>query len=272
MTIKRWGFIALLLLSSIKGYTQESHIIKMIQTDSKTEYQAYAVLTPVKAAELSSEMTGIILSIRYLPGETFSKGDTLITFNCKDIEIDIKRTTAEMKFTHAIKESTIQLQNLNSISSVDAAKAHSEHEKALAELEKHQHQLTKCTILAPYDGEVVAKEANVNETVKIGDPLIHIVNNKNLEVKMYIPSLWLQKLTIQTPFKLDLQELGDTVSINGKITKIVGNIDPASQSVLVFGKLNDENYKINRNNYKLFSGMSGVANFEALSKQKAIQQ
>ena len=262
--VKRWGFTSLLLLSSISAYTQESHIIQTIQKTSNAEYQAYAVLVPLKEAQLSSEMTGVISSIRYLPGEAFSKGDALVTFNCKDIEIEIKRATAETKSTQAVKESTIQLQKLNSISTVDATKAHSEHDKALAELEKYQHQFTKCTILAPYDGEVVAKEANVNETVKMDDPLIHIVNNKNLEVQMYIPSLWLQQLALKTPFTLNLQELVGTEIIKGNITKIVGRIDPASQSVLIFGKLDE-------NNYKLFAGMSGVASFKTLSKKKAAQ-
>ena len=70
---------------------------------------------------------------------------------------------------------------------------------------------------------------------------------------MYLSSDMLGFINQNTEFKLTLKEMPKQ-TFKGQIIKIVKRIDPASQSLLVYGKL------INPPS-DLFAGMSGIATF-----------
>ena len=221
-----------------------------------TQDEVYAVLTPVHEAKLSSEMTGKITRFFFLPGEHFQKGDTLVAFDCRHLIFQAQKIKAVMKATSANLNSHLALKKMNSISEVELKTAESEHEKAEAEYAAIQHQMTQCKLIAPYAGHVVLNAAKENEVVKVDDPVIDVVNNDSLEVKLFVPSRWLRAIKVGTPFKLKLDEVNSAKPFDCQITKIVRRIDPASQSLLVYGKITD------KGKADLFSGMSGKAIFK----------
>ena len=226
---------------------------------NNTISHTYASLFPVKKASLSSQMTGVIQRIYFLPGQHFNKGDVLVQFNCEEVDLKADRAQAELEAADAELQSVQELTNLQSASKVELAKAKSAYHIVKAERNIARFYQKQCQIIAPYDGEVVHQSAAENETVKTDDPLIDIVSNQALEVKMYIPSLWLDKLKIGSPFDLLLDELPN-IKFKGKITKIVGQIAPASQSILVYGML-DKKPQEKAVTRKMYSGMSGMAYF-----------
>jgi membrane fusion protein, multidrug efflux system len=253
----------LFIISMVVGnfvVSNEKYMIITSDFSYDSSYQVYAVLAPTTEAKISSERKGVIKHVHFLPGDKFKKGDILVSFKCDDIHIELKRVHAELQATLIAKDSSNELKSLDAISDVDLSKAETEHKKKLIELEKFEYEVTKCTVYAPHNGEVVGKSINNNEIVRIGDPLIHIMNNKDLKVKMYIPSIWLNKVNINSYFTLSLQEFGGKHAIQGKVIKIVRNVDPTSQSILIYGEI--------KNNEGLFSGMSGVASFHSLLKSE----
>ena len=204
---------------------------------------------------MSSPMTGMIERINLHPGDTFKQGQVLIQFNCEEINLKADRAQAELNAAESVLTSTEDLVKLNAASKVELAKAKSQYDIAKAEFAISKYQQSQCQLKAPYDGEVVSQEAKANETVKIDDPVIEIVNNQDLEVKMYIPSDWLAEVNVGSRFALELLEIKDK-TFEGVVDKIVRRIDPASQSVLVYGRL------LHKDKQALFAGMSGVAAFD----------
>ena len=235
------------------GYSRES-----LLTSTHSERSTYASLAPVHEATLSSPMTGMIERINFRPGDAFRQNQVLIQFNCKEINLKADRAGAELKAAASVLASTQDLIKLNSASQVELAQAQSQYDIAKAEFEINKYHQSQCQLNAPYDGEVVNQEAKANETVKIDDPVIEIVNNRDLEVKMYIPSNWLAEIKVGTKFTLTLVEIKNK-TFEGVISKIVRRIDPASQSVLVYGKL------LLKDTQDLFAGMSGIADFDTVS-------
>ena len=226
--------------------------------ESRQHQQIYAVLTPVHEAELSSELNAKVKQIYFKPGDKFKKNDLLISFDCAPIELELKGVEAELKGTKAKLESNQQLDKLNSVSKLDLSLSESEHQKMLAKKSTLIYQKEKCLIKAPFNGEVINKEVNENEAVKSGDNLISIVSNQDVEVKMFVPSKWLEHIKIGSSFMLFLNEVHMNDGIPGKITKIVGRIDPASQSLLIFGKLSPRTVE----KQQFYVGMSGHAQFD----------
>jgi len=227
-------------------------------TSTHSEHSTYASLSPVYEAALSSPMTGMIERINFHPGDAFTQGQVLIQFNCEEINLKADRAQAELNAADAVLKSTEDLVKLNSASQVELAKATSQYNIAKAEFAISQYQQGQCQLKAPYDGEVVSQAAKANETVKIDDPVIEIVNNRDLEVKMYIPSDWLTEINVGAKFTLTLVEIKNK-TFEGIIDKIVRRIDPASQSVLIYGRL------LLKDKQTLFAGMSGIATFDIIN-------
>ena len=251
-------FFSLMLLSPLYAAEpyQDPALIQRFSAGEMTHHlQAYAMLTPVQQAKIASEIDGVVQKIHYPLGEPFKQGDPLVSFKCKSIEIEVKRAKAALKAANAQRDSAEHLVKMDSISHVELTHAQSQQEVAVADLEKSQDLQSKCTVYAPYNGEIVTQSAHANETVQSGQSLIHIVNNEKLEVQAYIPSKWLQAISIGSRFSLQLQALPDTRPLTGKITKIVKKVDTASRSVLVIGT-------IDHPPSELFAGMSGVITFE----------
>jgi multidrug resistance efflux pump len=181
----------------------------------------------------------------------------LIAFDCEEIQLELDKAESDFKLSEAVLKNTRDLKKLNSASNLEVAKAEGEHERNIAQVRLLQFKEKQCKLIAPYDGETIVQEVNAHETVKIGDPLLTIVNNQSLEVEIYVPSVWLKDIHIGSSFQLRLDEFSPDKTFHGVVTQIVDRIDPASQSALIYGKL--------QNNTGLFAGMSGVAQFEVNS-------
>lgn len=252
--------IPFLLLSSISlGLLNHSNIAiaEAVKFANQDNYEVYATIVPINQAQISSEITAKIDGIYFRPGQEFIKGDKLVSFDCKTTEIKIEKIKAVLKGTKVNLESNQKLKKLDSISNVELKESESKHEEQLAELHLLENEASKCNIIAPYNGEVTAVSAFENEIIKTDDPLIEIVSNHDLEVQMFIPSNWLNMIKVGTNFKLKISEVEHS-NLPGTVSKIVSKVDTSSQSILVFGKLDQgENNPIN-----LFAGMSGVAAFE----------
>lgn len=222
------------------------------------EGHVYAALTPLHQAELASELDGIITAIHSKVGDHFKQGSVLLEFDCKPIELEILQVKALLKGSQAHLDSNRQLAKLSSISHLEMKVSESEHEKNLAKLESLLYQQQKCQLKAPFSGEVISQQVNPHEAVKANDPLMSILSNEMLEVQMFVPSTWLSQLKVGTPFKLHLNEFKNSHPFKGYVSKIVGNIDPASQSILIYGTLNNKAVQ----GKQLYAGMSGDAQFE----------
>lgn len=262
----------LLLAISSTAYSAENYHEVLFKSKSSDSNSTYASIFPVQKAALSSPMTGVIQKINFRPGDQFNQGDVLIQFDCEEVDLKSKRAQAELDAARAQLESVSELMRLNSTSKIELAKAESQFKISQADLNIINFQQKQCQVRAPYHGEVVHQVAQENETVKTDDPLIDIIDNRELEVRMYIPSIWLQYVHVNTPFTLHLDELPNQ-TFYGIVTKMVDQIDPASQSILIFGQLRVDDAasstsSIDVSSKNLFSGMSGIAYFDFSSEHK----
>ncbi|MCF6807866.1 efflux RND transporter periplasmic adaptor subunit [Thiotrichales bacterium 19S9-12] len=217
------------------------------------EGEIFAIIIPVNEADISSGVNAMIKKIYFRSGDSFKKGDTLLVFDCRSVEIDMKKAEAKLRATETAYKSSQELDQLEAISKTELEESNTQYVIAQAELESLEYRLSKCTIVAPYDGEVVAKLANENENVKVDDPLLSIVSSKDFEIQMFVPSIWLNWLKTGASFSLKLEEVAEPLAAT--IVKVTRRVDPASQSVVVYGKLD-------RLPDNIVAGMSGVATFE----------
>lgn len=223
------------------------------QAIAEAEFSTYAMIVPREQATLSSQFTGEIQAVLVRDGESFQKGQLLIKFNCDVKEVELEKARAEVESTAIAKQSAEELDRLKSVSKVEVAKARIEHQRAMIEVKRLQTELKQCVITAPFDGKVIEILAHAHEDITPSEPLVKIINDRDLEVKLFVPSTWLIWMKTGTDFTIHLDELDQTV--DARVTKINPQVDTASQTIDIYGKLISPPAS-------LLSGMSGIASFQ----------
>jgi len=219
-----------------------------------TVYEARALIQGDADVTLSSEIAGRITDLPFRDGDRFTKGRTLIRFDCRAHEGRLQVALASLKAAKLVLENQRRRVELASAGALEVGLAEADVEKALGEVTTSRFPVDRCHIRAPFDGRIVQLGAHKHETVSVGTPLMRILDDSRLEVKIVVPSQWLSWLEAGAPFEIRIDETGEL--LRGKVTRMGAVIDAVSQSLPVFSTLDAPSDK-------LISGMSGMVKFLA---------
>lgn len=230
---------------------------EVIEVDDQARKQAGAnagqnLRAQIKAREstqISSEMSGRISFLKIRDGERFSAGQVLVGFHCSLEEAQLSKAKATLEKKRKTREVDQKLEKLNSISTLQLAVSKAEEEEAKADVRVAQAMLDRCTIKAPFSGKVAEVTARAFQSVREGDPLLEVINEKDLEVEFIAPSRALPQLRPGNAFTVTLDETAKTYK--AEIIRLGGRVDPVSQTIKVYGRITD-------NSEELLPGMSGA--------------
>jgi len=215
--------------------------------------QVRALLVPAIESTLSSRMAGRITEISVREGERFKKGERLISFDCEIQGNHLRKSQAKLIAAEKTHESNLLLKDYQSIGGLDIELSAAEVKITKADVAIIKSKLKRCRINAPFDGRVIELMAHAHESVSEHQPLIAILDDRNLEVQIYIPSWWLSWLKPGENFSIRIDETGKTYSAS--VIRLGARVDAASQSIEIIAAITDKNPE-------LLAGMSGVAFFE----------
>ncbi len=102
-------------------------------------------------------------------------------------------------------------------------------------------RLNKYTIRAPYNGILTETFVNPGTLVRQGQKLGEFINPKVYEMEIAISATYRDLL--QKGKKVELHNLENTQSWTGKVIRVNGKIDQASQTIKVFIQINSEDLK-----------------------------
>ena len=210
-----------------------------------------AQLTPRDYTTLSSEMAARIDQINTRVGRHFGKGDVLVVFDCviqRAQEAHAHAALTQAEKTYAIDSRLVQLRSMGGL---ELEVAGAEVAKAKADVAGAEAAASKCQITAPFAGVTVDQKAQPFQYATPGQPLLDVLDDRNLEVELIVPSRWLSWLKVGYKFDLHIEETDKNYPVS--VTRLGGRVDPVSQSIKVFGE-------IVSGASELMAGMSGRAN------------
>lgn len=216
------------------------------------ERQVRGVLRARNQALISSELAGRIVEMPFSDGQSFAKGDLLARFDCSAYQAQLNASQAAARATREELNHKKQLAALNSVGRFEVALAEARQAQALAETQVYQVQVKRCSVTAPFTGNVVQRRAQPHESVASGAPLLEVVDNATLEIYLLVPSSWLSRLQPGQTFDFVPDETGKPMQAS--IKRLGARIDEGSQTLLLIGSL-PEGAK------GLLAGMSGTAQF-----------
>lgn len=180
-------------------------------------------------ATLSSQIDGLILAIPFRDGEHFSKGDALVRFDCD--ALSARHDAQQAKLTVAMERLKIaeRLNRLGAMSKGDLFTAQGDVKISKADLRAIDADLRGCKIKAPFDGRIVETAAEPYETVARTQELVRILDDKNLEIDIIVPSTWLKSLKLGQRFTFRVLETG--TEYDAELSMLGSAIDPVSRTL-----------------------------------------
>lgn len=223
-----------------------------VEAEEGKTFEARALIQSEAEVTLSSEIGGRIIEQPHREGEQFRKGDTLIRFDCRVLKGYLRSARGKHQKAMETLSSLRKRAEYDSVGSLDIRIAEAELEIAKGNVSVAAYPVERCRIRAPFDGRVMQLGARRHETVAVGAPLMRVLDDNRLELKIVIPSIWLSWLEHETPFVIRIDETGER--FKGKVARIGAVIDARSQTIFGFARLTTRSDKLR-------AGMSGMATF-----------
>jgi membrane fusion protein, multidrug efflux system len=233
-------------ITKVENQNVEENSTRM---EANSEQLLRAQIKARESTQISSEMDGRITQLKIRDGERFSAGQLLVGFHCSLEEAQLTKAKATLEKKRKTYEVNQKLEKLNSISTLELSVSKAEEDEAKADVRVMEAMLGRCTIKAPFSGKVVEVTARAYQSVREGDPLLEIINEKDLEIEFIAPSRSLPQLKLGNTFKVTLDETAK--SYKAKIIRLGGRVDPVSQTIKVYGRITDSSAE-------LLPGMSGA--------------
>jgi membrane fusion protein, multidrug efflux system len=223
---------ALALCMSVQAASpqpEQSSLSAAVASRSMEREELRAQLSPRDYTTLAAEIAAKVDHIAVKEGEAFRAGQTLVSLDCSLQRAQQQRAQAELAGAETVLSANKRLAELNSIGQVELDLSIANVEKARAELAYVNATLTKCKLVAPFNGRVAEQKAREQQFVQAGQPLLDILDDSALELEFIVPSRWLGWLKRGHAFKVAIDETGQTYPAH--ITRVGARVDPVSQSV-----------------------------------------
>lgn len=208
------------------------------------------LLSPDVETTLAAQMVGRIEQVEAGLGDDVKQGQVLVRFNCTESAARLDMATAEVagaRETLAVKQ---RLRKLDAAGNAEVTLARIEVQKGLAAMNIAQAQLEHCEIKAPFDGRVVKVRVKPFQTANVGEPLVELVSNGPLKIRMNVPSRLWGSVTTGAPIDVRIFETGRVYP--AIVSKINARVDAVAQTIELEAVLEDVSPD-------LLPGMSGIA-------------
>lgn len=158
---------------------------------------APATVLSLNESTLSSEISGRIISLPKLVGESVEQGEILAEVDCINYELELNRAKAdisgiqsELKLTEWQLSRTRKLALANNATEEGVKKLEatlsglkSQLKRQQTLIEQAQTTTERCQIKAPFSGIINKRLIHLGELATPGSPVIHLVDTENLEVE-----------------------------------------------------------------------------------------
>lgn len=194
-------------------------------------YEVRGQLKAERYTTLSSEIGARIRSLPVREAGAFDKGEVLVEFDCSVPRAQLAKAVADLEGAQQTLKANERLATLNSVGQLELELARSAVAQAQAEIGLQQAIVSKCAVTAPFDGRVAEQKAREQQFVQPGEPVMEILDDRNLELEALVPSAWLLWLQPGQSLSVTIDETGKTYA--ARFSRIGARVDPVSQSVKV---------------------------------------
>lgn len=223
-----------------------------IQSGFETPINVFGLVESPKATSLSFDVAGQVTRMLVEEGDVVSQGDILahqdlqrLKARKRELQAALERANADLALAKVNSDRTTSLveRKLESAQRLDEAKANLNVAKAQvsemqAALESLNVEITKTTLVSPFDGVVNRRFFDEGSVVNAGSPVFGITSIDNYQARFAVPADVVEQFDVNEPV---LVRVGD-IDVAGTVSQRlpVRNVQTRTVDILVTLNSNEQ--------------------------------
>jgi len=211
-------------------------------------------LTAGQEVTLRTEAEGRVVEIAFQEGRPVRRGDVLVRLDAAKVRADIAHLEAQLAELNARLEnklrtlernrpllerrliSRLQFDNLET----EIAETRAQIDQARARLAREKVRLADTEIRAPFDGVTGVRTLSPGDYLKVGDPVVTVIDLDPLEISFQAPERFKPKFSLDQTVNLQVAPYPERI-FTGRISFIAPRVDEATRTFQVKARVaNDE--------------------------------
>lgn len=185
----------------------------------------------VERATIAARINGHIVELPVLLGSKVKKGDLLVSISAGEISARLLQAQAQLTQAQRNLDREKKLMQKRAATAETVKSLEDVKRIAVASYKEAKTMLGFTRIVAPFDGTITRKFANIGDLATAGKPLLTLENDKSLQVISDIPEALV--LQINTGDELPVRIPAAKLDLIGKVTEIAPATDPRSRTAPV---------------------------------------
>jgi len=209
---------------SVQLATVEAHGL------TATEEVVGTVRARLRAA-VEAKLAGRIEALLVVPGQTVKQGDTLASLDAREVKarLDSAQAVRDQAARDLERISRLVKDGAATASELDAVQAR--QRVAVAAVTEAETMLGHARVVAPFDGVITRKLADVGDLATPGRPLVEIEDPTRLRFEADVPEALLDQLRLGAKLPVRIASLKD--SAEGVVSEIAPVAEAVSRTYLV---------------------------------------
>ncbi len=162
-----------------------------------------------------AEVSGLIISISAVEGDSVKKGQELAKIDPRDYQNRLKQVQTAYNLAYLDYERISKLATTNSVSQAQFDSAKARLDEASSALSSAKLDLERCVIIAPVSGFINKRFAQEGLLVNRSDPLFQILDTRQVKVEVGIPESDVYAISNLNEAKITVEALNN-LEVTGK--------------------------------------------------------
>jgi RND family efflux transporter MFP subunit len=192
------------------------------------QVEVVGTVQAVERAEISSKITGSIITLQVDLGSRVKKGELLVEISAGEISAQLQQAKAQLEQAKRNLAREESLLKRNAATPQTVKSMQDSTRIAEAAYKEAATMLDYSRITAPFSGIVTKKLGNVGDLATPGKPLLYIEEENNLQVLTNIPEAMI--LRIQKDDRLSVFVPSVNLTLEGIVAEVSPIAEPSSRS------------------------------------------
>lgn len=144
-------------------------------------------LIPNESAELTTQVSGKVVSIQFEEGDRVGRGQTLLTLDAREWQAQLKRLSAERDMALKDLERKRELAKVKGISAAELEAAELRVQTLDANIDETEVRISYTTITAPFDGVIGLRNVSLGAFINAGTSVAKLVQDDPLKLEFNVP-------------------------------------------------------------------------------------
>lgn len=208
--------------------------VRVQAVENKARTATEEVMGTIRArhrAVLEAKVSGGIEKLPVVLGQPVKAGETLAELDAREIKARLDQALAQREQLGRDTERLRQLLANNAVSRQEFESIESRHRVARAAVTEAETMLAYTRVIAPFDGVITRKHAEVGDLAAPGKPLLEMEDPKSLRLEADVPEAAIGHIVPGA--QLPVRVAGVTNDLIATVSEIAPAADPNSRTFLV---------------------------------------